>query len=107
MCVFSLFILTYLEDHRKKAVLHPTDRTAKGKMVIPAQFERLREFSSGLAAAYEKGQWGFLNRKGQWVIAPQYEQVWSFEGLATTVEILRGKKRVQVNIDKKGQIFSS
>jgi hypothetical protein len=41
------------------------------------------EFSEGLAAVAIGGKWGFIDSSGQFIVKPQYGQVWSFsEGLA-------------------------
>ena len=53
-----------------------------GKLVIEAQYEEVRAFSEGLAAA-RKDKWGFIDKSGKFVIEPQFDDVSSFsEGLA-------------------------
>ncbi|MDO4777493.1 MAG: WG repeat-containing protein [Cardiobacteriaceae bacterium] len=47
------------------------------------RYDQHRPASEGLAAVARNGQWGFVDRKGQEVIAPQFEAVWEFrEGMA-------------------------
>lgn len=46
-------------------------------------YEQKRPASEGKSAVAQNGQWGFVNERGQEIIAPQYEAVWEFrEGLA-------------------------
>ncbi len=65
------------------------DRT--GKVVVPARYSRVGEFSGGLApvkvdgtyAAGSKGKWGFIDRTGKEVIAPRFDWALPFrEGRA-------------------------
>ncbi len=46
---------------------------ASGTLVIPYQFTRCVDFSDGLAAVFKEGSWGFINKKGEWVISPRYD----------------------------------
>lgn len=47
------------------------------------RYDQRRPASEGLAAVARNGQWGFVDRKGQEVIALQFEAVWEFrEGMA-------------------------
>src|SRR4029434_6193855 len=61
------------------------DRT--GKVVIEAPSDSILDcrwfFSEGLLPASRGGKWGYIDRQGQFVIAPQFDEVWGFsEGLA-------------------------
>lgn len=52
-----------------------------GEVVIPFQFSNARSFTEGLApAANLKGNWGFIDKKGDWVIKAQYGFVDNFAG---------------------------
>ncbi len=52
-----------------------------GEVVIPFQFSNARSFTEGLApAANLKGNWGFIDKKGDWVIKAQYSFVDNFAG---------------------------
>ncbi len=56
-----------------------------GKVVL--RFDGVRDFSEGLAAVKDKGQWGFIEPGGKFVIAPRFEAARSFsEGLAAAEE---------------------
>lgn len=75
------------------------DRT--GEIVIDAtKYSRVLPFSEGLAAVRSDRGWGFIDKRGQEIIRPQFAEVSSFsEGLAP----------VQVNgswgfIDRQGQM---
>jgi hypothetical protein len=35
--------------------------------VISPRFDDAREFQSGKAAAKQRGRWGFIDRKGEWL----------------------------------------
>ena len=51
----------------------------EGKTVIPARFYEAEPFSEGLAAVQSvdedggPGPWGFIDHRGEWVIAPQFK----------------------------------
>ena len=54
-----------------------------GKLGIPRPFTQARDFSEKRAAVQEGGKWGFVNRKGVFVIPPKYLDAGSFSfGLA-------------------------
>lgn len=54
-----------------------------GKLISNRCFKKARPFSEGLACAYDGMSWGFINRKGSWVIEPTFDIVSNFsEGLA-------------------------
>lgn len=65
------------------------DRTTKAE-VIPRRFERVSSFSEGLAAVRFEGRYGYIDERGEMVIAPQYDLASGFyQGLA---EVLIGDK---------------
>jgi hypothetical protein len=43
------------------------------KEVIKPQFEDVRKFYEGIAPAKLNGKWGFIDKKGNFIIKPQYE----------------------------------
>lgn len=50
---------------------------------VRVRYDQHRPSSEGLAAVSHDGRWGFVDRKGQEVIALQFEAVWEFrEGMA-------------------------
>ena len=66
---------------------NPPDRwgyiNKTGKVVIKPQFEKVGNFSEGLAPVKIDGKWGYIDRIGRMVITPQFAEVRSFsEGLA-------------------------
>ena len=59
-------------------------------------------FSEGLAAVQEGRKEGYINKKGKWVIEPQFNEAGDFsEGLAS---VKKGKK--YIFIDKSGKRVS-
>lgn len=90
-----------------------------GKWVMKPQFGRLRDFHEGLAAATkapplrkadeEKAAedetdeaWGFIDRKGEWVVPPQYKEAEDFSGGVALVETAGGKKGY---VDRAGRLL--
>lgn len=54
-----------------------------GGRKIPGDFDEVQAFNEGLAPVKVKGKWGFADKTGKIVIAPQYKEVRGFsEGLA-------------------------
>lgn len=52
-------------------------------IVIAPRYEAATDFSEGVAAACLDKQWGFIDRKGDWLIRPQYKNARTFhEGMA-------------------------
>lgn len=50
---------------------------------VRVRYDQHRPSSEGLAAVARNGRWGFVDRKGEEVIALQFEAVWEFrEGMA-------------------------
>jgi hypothetical protein len=75
------------------------DRQTKN-LVIPQKFERAFPFSEGLAAVRVKGQYGFIDERGELVIQPKFDLAGGFfQGLA---EVLVGDKSGM--IDRSGNI---
>lgn len=59
-----------------------------GRIVVQPVFKELSKFSEGLAAAVEtSGKCGYINLKGEWAIAPQYNSVSDFRGNLARVRI--------------------
>ncbi|MFD1552541.1 hypothetical protein DNU06_17075 [Putridiphycobacter roseus] len=46
-----------------------------GALVIPIKYSNVRNFSEGLAAFKDSSLWGFINKKGDTVIPPQFESI--------------------------------
>ena len=50
----------------------------KGNWVIQPDFDDADDFTEGLAPVLENGKWGFINRKGKMIIAPQFRLCFAF-----------------------------
>jgi hypothetical protein len=60
---------------------------ARGKWVIAPKFDRLRPFTGQLARAVSQGKTGFINRAGEWAIAPTWTLAADFAlGLAPVAD---------------------
>lgn len=84
-------------------------RDAKGKILIPAKYDKVQDFSNGMAAVAtsESGslKWGYIDTKGQMVIEPKFSKVPSrFDkcGLAMVID----KEFNCMFINKKGEVVS-
>lgn len=68
-------------------------------ITIPTMFDAAGDFTEGLARVQLKGKWGYINKKGNWVIEPQYSLCYEFnEGYAQASQ--KGKWGI---INKKGE----
>ncbi len=47
-----------------------------GHVVVPPQFLQVHPFYRGIAAVrvFGSGEWGFINRTGQWVHEPEFQE---------------------------------
>jgi hypothetical protein len=77
----------------------------KGEIVVDFKtYTRMKSFSDGLAAVNidndDKDVWGYINTKGEVVIAPTYDYTYPFsDGVAIV-----GKNDKEFLIDKKGEV---
>lgn len=81
----------------------------RGELVIPCQFDEVRGFKGGYAFVKKAGHWGIIDRTGQVIVAPIWDQVDQFtrEGL-TAVRIgdklgmvkLNGETAIPIKFDK-------
>ncbi|MEP7144377.1 MAG: WG repeat-containing protein [Ferruginibacter sp.] len=71
-----------------------------GEIVIPFEFSNARSFGEGLApAANAKGYWGFIDKKGNWVIKPVYHFADSFEN--GEARVMKGDKVWYIDKENK------
>ena len=70
-------------------------------ILIPPQFDSAGNFSEGLAAVKINDKWGYIDKKGNFVIQPQFDSVYNFSQGLAAVEI--NEKRGY--IDKTGKII--
>jgi hypothetical protein len=63
-----------------------------GNIEIDFRFSKVGNFSSGLAPAKADGpQFGYINRKGEWVIKPQFPRAFEFDRGVARVEEFSGQ----------------
>jgi hypothetical protein len=71
-------------------------------MVITPAFSTARKFSEGLApASNAKGYWGYIDKKGEWVIKPAYDFTDNFENGEARVM----KDQKMFYIDKQNKVL--
>ena len=64
---------------------------SRGKTVITPRFEKVTEFTEGLAAVRVAEKWGYIDRTGTVVIAPRWKEVYPFsDGVAAVVDGVHG-----------------
>lgn len=71
-----------------------------GTLVVPAEYEGLRNFAGGLAAVMSNGRWGFIDKTNNSVIEPAYAAVRDFQGDVAIVQ--REANAPELVIDRKG-----
>lgn len=59
-----------------------------GKLAFGRPFDQARPFSQGRAAVLESGKWGFINKKGDFVLKPIYLEAGSFHSGLAPVKVL-------------------
>jgi len=64
--------------------------TVDCEIVVEPQFDQVRFFSDdGYAAVQKDGKWGYIDKKGNWLVTPRYDYAGSFsEGKALCGELL-------------------
>jgi len=85
---FSLFAMPFSDGlaavnvRGRNDLGHTAFIDRSGKVVTPEPLGRVSSFSEGFAAVL-KEMWGFIDKQGRWVVAPQYHWCGDFrEGLA-------------------------
>lgn len=64
---------------------------------IPARYDRARNFSEGYAVVSLDGQYGLIDKKGSWVLAPEWEHLTNVHHKKTIGE--RGGEKIEVPIE--------
>lgn len=73
-----------------------------GKEIIPCQYHNTQDFSNGLAGVRRKGEkWGFINKQGEEVIPPTFDEVLNGFSEKGVAEVKLNKETFY--IDKRGE----
>ena len=78
-----------------------------GKAVCTVEAGAVQPFSEGLAAAKPKYVWGFINKKGEWAVKPQFGAVGRFSRDLAKVQFIKRNGMVRGlwgYINKKGEL---
>lgn len=73
-----------------------------GTLVIPTEYDAMRNFVDGLAAVMSNGRWGFIDKTNNKVAAPAYAAVRDFQGDVAIVQ--REENAPELVIDRKGTV---
>lgn len=57
-----------------------------GKEKVPARFEDAGVFVAGLAPAKLAGRWGYIDKSGRWIVAPQFKSASSFNDTFAVIQ---------------------
>ncbi len=76
----------------------------QGRMAVAPNFEQVRPFSNGLAAAYVSGLWGYIDKQGGWVIPPRFTDASFFNTKGTA--LVRSEGSTQL-INARGEVLQS
>jgi len=79
-----------------------------GKMKILFNFENVQRFSQKIAPAKDNlGQWGYINKSGNWIISPSFKLAFPFvNGIATVrVDNPSGENPYRGFINKDGSFY--
>ena len=74
---FSEEKAAYLADYEKPAYQWGYINTS-GQIVIPADYDDVRQFSENKAAINKAGLWGYIESSGKMIIKPQFRSAYNF-----------------------------
>jgi len=80
----------------------------RGKMKISFYFKNVRRFSQKIAPAKDdSGQWGDIDKSGDWIISPRFKSAYPFvNGIATVrVDNPSGENPYRGFINKEGSFY--
>jgi putative cell wall-binding protein len=95
-------LVAFMDDKGKCGFVNTS-----GKVVIPAQYQWVGDFSEGLAPVYINKAYGYIDKTGKVVIPAQYHTVSNFQGGLATVSRIYDEisyERHSAVIDKQGKI---
>jgi len=74
----------------------------KSETTIAAQFDKITNFKNGFCAIPKDGKFGYIDKKGNWIITPQFEEANSFSADGYARVKKNGKYGI---IDKTGKFL--
>ncbi|MBI3142148.1 MAG: WG repeat-containing protein [Bacteroidetes bacterium] len=94
----------YWDVHTQK-VMRYTFINTKGE-ALPLELSDAKQFAEGLCPAFKNQRWGYINKLGQWQIAPQYVRANLFQkgSASVTRESANGETWYELLIDKENRI---
>jgi len=81
---------------------------SRGKIKIPFEFKGAQRFTQKIAPAKgDSGQWGYIDKSGDWVIFPRFNRAFPFDnGIATVrVDNPSGENPYRGFINKEGSFY--
>ena len=84
LAICGVLALALLDARAAPAEIPVTAKT--GEMVIPEKYDDGHPFQEGVAAVKVGDQWGYIDKTGKTIVAPQFVQVTDFTGGLAFVE---------------------
>jgi hypothetical protein len=78
LAICAMLAFAHLEARATPAEIPVTAKT--GEMAIPQTFDGAHSFHEGLAAVQVGDKWGYIDKTGKMIVAPQFVQVVDFIG---------------------------
>ena len=76
-----------------------------GEIIIPPTYQLVGKFKDGLAPAqdYDNFKWGYIDKRGNWIVAPDFFYAYDFSGDCAPVALEDNQWKL---IDRKGDFAS-
>lgn len=81
----------------------------KAELIVPLQYEKIEDYSSGYAMVQKNGKWGYIDKEGKEVLPCEFDEAFPFsEGIALAKEgsqwyLLRDNLHVNGTIEHKNK----